>query len=349
MIHQVSIESCRDMAEWDEYVFEHSIGTPFHLSSWLQTINLAYNFEPLLFMKKDKSNKIVGILPCFFIKSIINGKRIVSIPFSDYGGPLCDHVSNYDELLSAIIEMYKKKVKYLEIRCNLNANNFTVCNDYYKRHILELSNKPEEVKKRINKRTIQYSIRKARDSGVIIREENTLYGVSQFYKLNEMTRKKHGVPSQPEKYFYSLFENMVAKKFAYIYVAAINNKIIAASIFIRFKDTIHYKYNASDPDYLNTKKPNHLLTWHAIKKACLSGYRYIDFGRTSPDNKGLMRYKEMWGAKPICCPYYYYPKIMGMTSMHEKRISYRIITKTWKLLPTFITRKISDNLYRHMA
>jgi lipid II:glycine glycyltransferase (peptidoglycan interpeptide bridge formation enzyme) len=337
------------MTEWDEYVSTHPIGTPFHLSSWLQTIYQAYNFEPLLFVKKDNNNKIVGILPCFLIKSIINGKRIVSIPFSDYGGPLCSYGLNDDEILSAIIERYKKKIKYFEIRCNLRNNNFTICHDYYRRHILELSNKPEEVKQRINKRTIQYSIRKAKESGVVIKEENTLYGVCQFFRLNEMTRTKHGVPSQPEKYFHSLFENMITKKLAYIYLAAINNRIIAASIFIRFKNTIHYKYNASDPEYLNTKKPNHLLTWYAIKNACLAGYSYIDFGRTSPDNKGLMRYKEMWGAQRICCQYHYHPKVMGITSMQENKLSFQILTKTWKLLPPFIARKISNSFYRHTA
>lgn len=349
MIQQVPLKNDKEMTEWDDYVLTHPNGSPFHLSSWLQTIYQAYNFEPLLFVKKDNDNKIAGIFPCFLIKSIINGKRIVSIPFSDYGGPLCSSGSNDDEFLTAIIEMYGNKIKYLEIRCHLVTDSCTCCHDYYKRHILELSNNPDEVKQRINKRTIQYSIRKAKKSGVVITEENTLYGIRQFYRLNEMTRTKHGVPSQPEKYIHSLFENMVTNKLAYIYLAAIQNKVIAASIFIRFKDTIHYKYNASDPEYLTTKKPNHLLTWHAIKNACLAGYRYIDFGRTSPDNKGLMRYKEMWGAQPSCCQYHYYPQVMGMTSMQENKLSYQILTRTWKLLPSFITRKISNNLYGHMA
>lgn len=337
------------MARWDDYVLAHPNGTPFHLSSWLATIYQAYNFEPLLFVKKDNSNMIIGIFPCFLIKSIINGKRIVSIPFSDYGGPLCSSGSNNDEFLSVVIDMYEKRIKYFEIRCPIAPDSCTSCHDYYKRHILELSNNPNEVKQRINKRTILYSIRKAKKSGVVINEENTKYGIMQFYRLNEMTRTKHGVPAQPEKYFHSFFQNMVTKKLAYIYLAAVHNKVIAASIFISFKDTIHYKYNASDPEYLTTKKPNHLLTWHAIKNACLAGYRYVDFGRTSPDNMGLMRYKEMWGARSACCQYHYYPQVMGMTSMQENKLSYQILTKAWRLLPPFVTRKISNNLYKHMA
>lgn len=348
-IQQVDLKDRKEMEAWDEYVLRHPKGTPFHLSSWLHTIYQAYKFKPMLFIKKDQKDDIASLFPAFFINSYFNRKRIVSVPFSDYGGPLCSNEKKEKEFITQIIDLYGKKAKYIEIRCELNSGSCTICHDYYKRHVLELALDPDEIKKKINKKTIMYSIRKAKKNGVEIKEDNTINGVKEFYKLNEKTRTKHGVPSQPFNYFIKLYHNMIQNELAYVLLAYDNKKVIAASIFFKFKKTIHYKYNASDPKYIREKNPNHLLTWIAIKNACLDGYRYFDFGRTSPDNSGLMRYKEMWGAKTICCDYNYYPEIMGITAIKEQQIIYKMLTETWKRLPAFLARGISSRLYRHMA
>ena len=346
---QFHLDNEKEMREWDNYVLSHKSGTPFHLSPWIQTIYYSYKFKPLLFVEKDTNDCIIGIFPSFLINSLINGNRIVSIPFSDYGGNLFNNEIDFENLFSNFINKYEHKFKYLEIRCPLPNGSMGVRHDYYKRHMLELSSNPQDVKKKINKRTIQYSIKKAIKSGVTIEEDNTLNGVMHFYRLNALTRKKHGVPSQPKKYFINLFKNMIQSGLAYIITAKANEKTIAASMFFKFKDTIHYKYNASDPAYIKSHNPNHLLTWHAIERSCNEGYHLFDFGRTSPDNEGLMRYKKMWGAQPISCPYQYYPQIMGITSIQEDGLLYKVLTRTWKRLPYFINQIISEWLYRHMA
>ncbi len=346
---QFSIESEKDMSEWDNYVFSHPLATPFHLSSWLNTIYHTYKFYPLLFVNRDSEKNISGIFPSFYINSVLNGKRIVSIPFSDYGGPLCTDNSKMAEYANFLIDNYRNRVKYFEFRCSFSLNNKSTYNNFYKKHILELSKDPSEIKSKLNKRTIQYSIRKASDAGVVIKEDNTVNGLLEFFRLNYLTRKKHGVPTQPKKYFNTLFQNVIKNNLGQIYLAYINNKIIAASLFLIFRDTIHYKYNASDPKNLKEFKPNHLLTWKAIEKACIDGYKYFDFGRTAISNKGLMRYKKMWGAIPRDCEYSYYPEAMGVNSIDENKFIYKILTNSWRLLPNFIDQKISNVLYKHMA
>jgi hypothetical protein len=98
-----------------------------------------------------------------------------------------------------------------------------------------------------------------------------------------------------------------------------------------------------------TKDPNHLLTWVCIQRACKAGYRYFDFGRTSPDNTGLMRYKEMCGAQPIDLPYYYYPQVMGATSKEGNGLSYKVMTSVWRSLPDSVVEFIEPKIYKHMA
>lgn len=349
MLTKFSLYNKSETSQWDRFVASHPNGSPYHLSCWMRTIHETYSFKPLLYVHKNGTGDISGVFPCFVIKSHLTGSRIVSLPFSDYCGPLFTDIRQQKEVLSEIIKNYGQQVKYIEIRSPVSEDSGLVCHKYYKHHVLNLDADPSEIRRRLNKRTIQYSIRKAKKAGVEIREENTLRGMEEFCRLNMLTRKKHGVPSQPRRFFQNMYDYMMLTEHAFILLAIYDSKPVAASVFFRSNGTVHYKYNASDPRYLSRTTPNHLLTWHAIEKACLEGYRFFDFGRTSPDNAGLMRYKEMFGAKRVNLPYYYYPQIKGASSKEESSLLYRMLTGIWRSLPDPILEKIGPMIYKHTA
>jgi serine/alanine adding enzyme len=349
MLEKYSLFNASEMNQWDDFVKSHPKGSPFHLTGWAKTICETYAFEPLLYVCKDGDGRISGVFPLFLIKSLFTGTRIVSLPFSDYGGPLFTNEEKKNDFLERIIEERKNRIRYFEIRGVLSSNCGFVEHSYYKRHVLQLFPDPPKVLKKVDKRTIQYSIRKAQRSGVEVREENNQQGMEEFQRLNKLTRMKHGVPSQPSKFFKSLLENMVQRGDATILVALYGSKVVAAGLFLKCNETFYYKYNASDPGYLSKVTPNHLLTWRAIEMACLQGYHFFDFGRTSPDNEGLMRYKEMWGAQPMDLGYYYFPKVRGAASTEEKGLPYRMLTKVWRSLPEAIIDVIGPKIYKHTA
>jgi len=351
MMNKFSLSNFDEMKRWDDFVIAHPSGTAFHLSAWLKSIYLTYSLEPLLYVAQNESGEMSGIFPFFFIKSPYIGARIVSLPFSDYCGPLTAQSMEEENILQEIINRYRDKVSYIEIRGAIQSESNFIRYDYYKCHTLELASNPGDVMKKLEKKSIQYGIRKAQKSGIEIREDNTPVGMEEFYRLNRITRKKHGVPSQPLKFFKNLYDQMIVSGHSFILLAFDESRCVAAGYFTRMKDTIYYKYNASDNEYLaSTKKtPNHLLTWTAIEKASQAGYKFFDFGRTSPDNTGLMRYKEMWGATARDLPYYYYPQIKGATSKEGSGASYRILTTIWRSLPDSIVETIEPFIYKHMA
>jgi hypothetical protein len=342
------IDPLRD-ERWDDFAKSHPSGSIYHSSFWFGILKQTYSFTPFYYSLTDGNNKLIGIIPLFLVKSFLTGNRMVSLPFSDFCGPIFLKVEDKEKCINKIIQMYRSQVKYFEIRSAEISNSNLTSHNYYKLHRLDLSDDPKEIMKMVDKKTIQYSIRKAIREGIKIKEENTLKGIKEFYRLNILTRKKHGVPPQPFKFFKNILDLLILKKMGSILLATYEGKYIAAGIFLNFKDTVYYKYNASDPAYLSKTTPNHLLTWHAIEHACLNGYRFLDFGRTSPDNKGLIRYKEMWGAYPMDLPYYYYPKVMGVTSKEEISLSYYFFTSLWKFLPNSIVEKFGPIFYRHIS
>jgi len=349
MLDKISLYDNDSIRQWDEFVESHPNGTPYHLSHWLRTIHRTYSFKPLMYVEKNSNGEIIGVFPCFLIKTFFTNARLVSIPFSDYGGPLFKEDIRVEKILKKTIEKHGRSTKYIEIRNSLKENsNFIYCN-YYKRHILNLQADLTEIKKGINKKTTLYSIRKAKKAGVEIKEENSWYGMEEFYRLNILNRKKHGVPSQPREFFKNLFDYTISKGYGFILLAVHNSKTIAASLFLKSGKRLHYKYSASDPEYLRKVSPNHLLTWHAIKKGVMEGYRSLDFGRTSPKNQGLIRYKKMWGLKEFDLPYSYHPKVSGASSTEENDLRYRMLTNLWKALPSGILEKVGPIIYKHLG
>jgi hypothetical protein len=344
-----SLENESEMSLWDSFVTSHPTGTPFHLSSWIRVIHETYSFEPRLYASLDADGRVSGVFPFFIVKGLLFGTKIISSPFSDYGGPLSRNSGAEEKVLFEALGANGWRPSYIEIRGPVENPAKFVCHNYYMRHVIDLAPGLEEVRKRVEKRTILRSIRNAEKAGVTIREDNSLEGIKEFSRLNFHTRKKHGVPAQPARFFRKLYEHIVSHGLASVLLAEYDSKIVAASFFLKSCNMVVYKYNASDKSFLSKVTPNHLLTWFAIQQACEQGYQFFDFGRTSPDNEGLIRYKRMWGAEEKDLPYFYYPSIKGLTSTEESGFSYRLFTSMWRRLPDMVARTIGPMIFRYFG
>jgi len=68
-----------------------------------------------------------------------------------------------------------------------------------------------------------------------------------------------------------------------------NGEIIGGGVMVFFKDTVIYGYGASNPNYLNLQ-PYNAFIWKSIEDACINGYNYYDFGRTSYSRYRINRF-----------------------------------------------------------
>lgn len=342
---QSNLDNREEMKQWDNFVHAHEQGTIFHHSSWIKTIKETYPYQCILYVYKNEKNEICAIFPCCIVKIPFLAKRMVSVCFSDYCFPLSKNNQISKDMMKEIIEKHQHSLKHIEVRGCMKDMTCFQCQNYFKHHVLRLNPDISLVTSKFNKKTIRYSIRKAIRENVKIIESNTLQGMKNFYKLHQMTRKKHGIPAPPFTFFRNMYTNLIATKLGSILLAVHGSEVIGAGIFFYFKKNIYYKYNASNPAYLSSKKPNHLITWKAIEKGCLNGYHFFDFGRTSPDNTGLMKYKQMWGSQSIDLPYFYYPEIQH-SAHDESSPAYIFIRKIWPFIPDVIADHLGPFIYR---
>src|SRR4030066_163040 len=131
-VTQLKVINPLDYPEWDKLVLSTRDYSFFHSSAWAKVLYETYRYKPIYFTL-IKNNQLVALIPFMEVGGILNGKKGVSLPFSDY------------------------------------------------------------CKKR--------NIKKSEREGVEVKILNSLESLNEFYKLNCITRKKHGLPPQPYNFF----------------------------------------------------------------------------------------------------------------------------------------------------
>lgn len=237
------------------------------------------------------------------INSPFTGKRGVSLPFTDFCEPILSEESSLQDVTSYLIEYAKGAGwKSFELRGGESTPKDWISSaDYYK-HTLYLDRDEEEIFSSFRSST-KRNIKKAIKEGVKITKCNSLESVREFYRLNCMTRKKHGIPPQPYYFFKQVFKHVLSKDQGSIILASHNNKIISGAVYFHFGEKAIYKYGASDASYQHLRA-NNLVMWEAIKRYRSKAYKTFCFGRTNPDNEGLLQFKSGWGTTESIMKYY---------------------------------------------
>jgi CelD/BcsL family acetyltransferase involved in cellulose biosynthesis len=337
---------------WDEFLDNQPNALVFHTSAWARVIMEVYGYIPRYLVMEDTEGKYIAGLPLFLIRSRLTGTRLVCLPFSDYCYPLANDANNLIPLLEkAKEEMTDQGASYLEIRgwhsgeppANLEFTPFR----YHLTHCLDLKPGIDVLERNLHTNA-RRSVRKASKENITLRTAETEEDLKRFYKLNVITRKKNRVLPQPYSFFQSLFRHLVPEGMANIMMAEWEGKLITAGFFLTYKDTVLYKYSASDSRYIH-KCANHLVIWETIKQACDSGCRLLDFGRCSPENEGLRAFKKRWSADESEYPYYFYPSISGVPTLMGDNLRYKIMNVFTMLMPSFASEAIGSILFKHMG
>src|SRR5688572_25714064 len=106
-----------DAPSWDAFVKGHPYGTPFHLTSWQNTIQSTFGHRPLHIMARDSKGAVVGVLPLFLVRSFLFGRMLVSTPQAAYGGILADSEFVTQTVFTRAREIAQDlNVQFLELR-----------------------------------------------------------------------------------------------------------------------------------------------------------------------------------------------------------------------------------------
>ncbi len=335
-----------DYPKWDNLLLSSRDYSFFHSSYWAKVLYESYNYQPVYFTLMNEG-KLSALIPVMSIKSILTGKRGVSLPFTDCCEPIILDKVQYQAAIRSLIEYGKSAAwKYIEIRGGTELSQNMTSASFYYGHTLELAKDAETLYANFrdsNKRNIN----KALKQGVRVNIHFTPESIEEFSRLNRMTRKEHGLPPQPDYFFDNVYKHIISKEQGIVVLASYNNVTIAGAVYFHFGNRAVYKYGASDKRY-QCLRANNLVMWEAIKWYSNNGYKLLCFGRTEPENAGLRQYKNGWGTQEHVINYYKYD-LKRDKFVTGKALINRIFRRVFRILPIPIAQIVGSTLYRYVG
>lgn len=328
-----------DKACWNNYVENHQECTPYHLFGWQEAVLTAYGHEPC-YLLAESHNKLVGVLPLIILKIPLLGKRPVSLPFCDLGGPLADSTEIATALKHFASTEIKLNIADIEFRENGNviSNANSVLAGQKVRMILTLPDNSQELFKTF-KSKLRSQINKAKKNGLTYilatgsEKQNLL---NEFYQVIAINMRLLGSPVHSKKWFKKICEKYGSN--CIVSIVYHNKMPVAGGIVLISGSKASIPWASTIPKY-NRLSPNMLLYWSLLENCCDHGITEFDFGR-STYGEGTYKFKAQWGCQPRLLNWQASNKSASTDSFqkHRLRPDLRKIAETiWRRLPLKLT------------
>lgn len=271
--------------------------SPFHHPAWLRTLEEAYGYRGLALAVLDGSGRVTAGLPVLRVAR--PGREVwVSLPFTDHCPPLAVDAAALDALAAGIAAWQAARRVRLEVRGALPSGPGREATQVGVRHVLPLDGGVAGVEARLPRPVLRH-VRSAERAGLRARVTRAAADLPAFYRLHARTRRRLGVPVQPRRFVAALWRHVVESGPGFAVLAeGPDGEAVGAGLYLAAGATAVMKFSASEASGWHLK-PNHLVTWAAIERACAGGCATLDFGRSELRHAGLRRYKASWGAEEV--------------------------------------------------
>ena len=333
--------------EWDERLACHPQATIFHTAAWARVLFETYGYVPCYFTAVEE-RRLAALLPFMEIGSWLTGTRGGSLPFTDECTPfLPDGMTFYEAVCEVISWAESRQWRTIEFRGRGRGMGEIPAYAEYLTHELDLTPGDRALFSGYRS-NVQRNIRKAEKSGITVASDSTSGGVKEFYRLNCLTRREHGLPPQPPRFFENLRLHVLEKGLGTVVLAHHKGRAVAGAVFLHFAGKAIYKYGASDRR-CQEMRPNNLVFMEGIRELCGKGVRTLSFGRTDLHHEGLRQFKLSWGAVERTLQYVKYdvPSKSYLSSKNPRA------TIPWESmmsrLPLPLLQLIGRVAYRHVG
>ena len=300
-----------DASPWDDYIAVHKNGLAYHFFAWKQALEKSYSFKCPYFIA-EKGRQIYGVLPTVHVHLPLSKGNLVSLPYCDVGGILADSPEIAETLLNYAYQYsLEHKIPNMEIRYSShtisprNSNHFNK-NSHISQASISTPSPSGKVRMLLNlpdgsgalmasfKSKLRSQVNKAGRDGLITKLGG-LELLEDFYTIFAENMRDLGSPVHSKNWLSSVLKYYGKK--AKCGVVFMPDKTPAAAGIILCHNRIVSIPWASSLKRFNRFNPNMLLYWSFLKFASDNGYRFFDFGRSTP-NEGTYKFKAQWGAKP---------------------------------------------------
>jgi hypothetical protein len=322
-------------------------GSFFHTTTWARVLVESYGYSPVYFAAVE-NGELRGLLPVMEISSILTGRRGVALPFSDYADPFGADDEQYKSLVEEAVRHGRAAGwRTVEIRGGVNPWENESPSSWFLGHTLDLERTEKEIYAGF-RTNMKRNISRSRKEGASTEMSNSPEAMEEYYRLHCITRKGHGIPPQPIKFFRKIREHVLQRDMGFIVLSKYRGKIVAGSVFFHHGKKAIYKYGASSREGKESRA-NNLVMWEAIRWYRQNGYKEFCFGRTEPGNEGLREYKSGYGSREYTLPYYKYDIAHNRVAKEGRENGKELIVNCYRHVPIPVSRVIGSLVYRHIG
>ena len=217
--------------DWDAMVAAHPQGTIFHGGGWARVLRDTYGHRPFYFARFEGKG-LAGLLPVMEVSSWLTGRRGVALPFTDFCPALASAGCDGAELYQKAMECGRQRQwKRLECRGFDRAWDGARPSLSFYGHNIDLGVGERKLFEGMEG-AMRRGVRKGERMGVRIDFDAGLESMRTFFKLHCGTRRRHGLPPQPWRFFLNIQRHLLGLGKGFIAIARLEGRPLAAAVFL---------------------------------------------------------------------------------------------------------------------
>ncbi len=271
---------------WRNFINQHPESNIFHTPEMFEVFSRAKGYQPELWAALMDEQIIVLFLPVK-ITLFDNLLKIFTTRAVLFGGILFTSNQFAAEALRHLLIAYLRNTRngplFTELRnsCNMQAiypvlHEFGFIYEDHLNYLIDLAMPSDELFQTISKSGRKAISRSARRD-VVAEELEDRALISEYYALLQQTFKRARIPLSDISLFEAVFDVLVPKGMAKMYLARVDHHNAAASLELPYKDNIFSWFSGYDTEY-RSAYPNDYLVWKILQWGADHGYRLFDFG-----------------------------------------------------------------------
>jgi serine/alanine adding enzyme len=351
----VNVVVCNEnrRADWDELIAQCADATSGHLWNWRDVVGSAYGFDPHYLLAQDSRGRAIAAAPFIFVRSLLYGSELSSMPYLDYGG-VC-HADSLDAasrnaaqagLIAYARELASKlRAKRLHIRSMMQMQApFEVSTEKVAQHLALSSTIDEQMRRLPSERRNRLKRIEKLGLGVEVNDATDPAALADFCATYSENMRDLGSPTHGYRFFSNLVSGF-RDRLSLIRVRS-QGRVVAAGLAMNFRGSMMLPWSGATFEGRPVYATN-ALYWRAIRLGIESGCHTFDFGRSSVGS-GIFEFKRQWGPTPVQ-PYWSTLYLSPRASAPRQRKSLQTISRLWRHMPLRVARAFGPGLRRGIS
>ncbi len=291
-----------------------------------------------------EGERTCGFLPLAYVRSLLFGRFLVSLPYLNTNGVRADDAVSRDRLIDRAVRLADElRVRYLELRHEEKAEHpaLTVCLTSKVHMRLALPSFPGPLWEGLPAK-VRNQVRKGEKSGLTVARGGEEL-LPDFYSVFSRNMRDLGTPVYGAGLFAAALRQFPSD--AELVVVRAERTPVAAALLLHGPGVAEVPSASSLRQYNHTCA-NMLLYWNLLERAVERGQAVFDFGRSTIDGP-TFRFKKQWGARPAPAVWQYYRREGGgADDPRPDNPRYQQLIRIWQRLPVRLTRWIGPSIVR---